>query len=372
MRIALDARSLNVDHLRGMGKVLRNVLATALASSEDEFVLLADEPRHPLHAPDHPRVTTRVWEQRGDRLRLWEQMALPAAAQRMHCDVLHATGTWAPVWQPVPTVVTLHDTIPWDEEDAVAGSRPTAFTREVLLPAAYRRARAIVTPSQHSRHDILRHWPELEPRLHVVPWGIDAAYHAARADGLPEALLSRGIRAPYLLYMGGDIPRKRLAWAMRAWAAGTAPGVQLVACGVPQDAWPHVASHVPAGRREEFRPQGFLDEAVMPALHAHAAATLYPTRYEGFGFPALEAQAAGRPVLISAVSSLRELCGPSAVVLPADDFDAWVSACRTLTAHVRPDDAASRAWARAFSWSATTTRLLEIYRAAARPQEPKA
>ena len=106
----------------------------------------------------------------------------------------------------------------------------------------------------------------------------------------------------------------------------------------------------------------------MPRLYQNAAAVLYPTLYEGFGFPALEAQAAGTPVLMSALGSLAELAGPGAVVLEPEDREGWIAAARAaVAAHRagrRPDETARR-WSRRFSWEASAAAHLAIYRQAA-------
>jgi alpha-1,3-rhamnosyl/mannosyltransferase len=103
----------------------------------------------------------------------------------------------------------------------------------------------------------------------------------------------------------------------------------------------------------------------MPALYQNAVAVLYPTQYEGFGLPALEAQAVGTPVLFSDVSSLSELKGPGAVIMPPNDLDAWVGTCRNLMAaraEAPEPDQTARAWARRFSWDSFAKRTVEVYR----------
>ena len=107
----------------------------------------------------------------------------------------------------------------------------------------------------------------------------------------------------------------------------------------------------------------------MPSLYAHAEAVLYPTLYEGFGFPALESQAAGVPVLMSALGSLTELTGPGAVVVPPHDLPAWVAAAQRILAGDNPDLAASRLWAQRFSWQRTFEQTLAVYRRAAKTQQ---
>ena len=116
LRVAVDGRCLNTTHLRGMGKYASNLIKAILsADASVEFHVLADEPSAPLHAPKDRRITSRVWEQKGHRLHAWEQAALPLEARRASA-ILHCLGTWCPLWQPLPVVVTVHDTLPWEED----------------------------------------------------------------------------------------------------------------------------------------------------------------------------------------------------------------------------------------------------------------
>jgi glycosyltransferase involved in cell wall biosynthesis len=138
-----------------------------------------------------------------------------------------------------------------------------------------------------------------------------------------------------------------------------------VVCGLPSSKVEEWKGYVGDARRGTFLPLPFVDEAAMPGLYAHSLAVLYPTLYEGFGFPALEAQSVGRPILMSALGSLRELVGPGAIVLPPHDKDAWIDACRRVVSSPAHVDAEARAWARTFSWKAVADAFLSAYRTAA-------
>ncbi len=355
--VGLDGRCLNTPHLRGMGKALLRLLDEAVADGGFAFRIFADEPACPLHAPGSPRVSSKVWEVPGHRFRAWEQAGLPWVARAARCDVLHAFGTWAPAWQPVPTVVTVHDVLPWREEP------PSAYLTRVL-PAAYRRAAAIVTPSESSARDIAGLWPELRDRITVIPWGIDARYVQSDTLPLPDQLAAQGVRPPYLLYFGGRIPRKRLDWAMQVWGrvAEHDSDLSLVVCGLEADAHAEWRDRAAAHLRDRLHCLDFVAEGDLPGLYAAAEAVLYPTLYEGFGFPALESQAVGTPVLMSAVGSLAELAGPGAVVLPPQDLGAWVAAVETIRRAGPRRDEAARQWARGFSWARAWRSLAEVYR----------
>jgi alpha-1,3-rhamnosyl/mannosyltransferase len=202
----------------------------------------------------------------------------------------------------------------------------------------------------------------------VFPHGLSPRYLAPAIPPLPASLIAAGVRRPYLLYFGGEIPRKRLDWAIKVWQALGRSDVRLVLCGLAAPASATWRDALPAHLRDLVVPLPFVAENDVPSLYKHAEATLYPTLYEGFGFPALESQATGVPVLMSSVGSLKELSGPGAIVLPPDDFQAWVDACRRILYGDKPAAAPSRQWARRFSWQRTLEQTLDVYRRAAAPR----
>ena len=357
LRIALDGRVLNTPHLRGMGKATFELLREGMLVPDLSFAVLGDEPRSPVHVPPSDRISVHTWEVKGDRFRAWEQLGLPRRARRLGCDLLHCLGTWCPYWQPLPTVVTVHDTLPWEED------QPSWFLNQ-LLPAAYHRASAIISISENTRRDILQRWPRLADKLVVIPHGISDRYLVSEIAPLPQSMTALGVRPPYLLYFGGEIPRKRLQWAIDVWKELGRSDVRLVLAGLATPKATPWKDPLPVHLRDSIIALEFVSETDMPSLYAHAEAVIYPTLYEGFGFPALESQAAGVPVLMSSLGSLTELIGPGAIVLPPHDLPAWVAACRRVLLGDKPDGAASRRWAQRFSWKRTFEQTLEVYRRA--------
>lgn len=365
LRVAVDARCLNVDHLRGMGKLLHQLVSRTAASGAVRWFLLGSRPDCPMHAPGHAHVEATIFETRGYRFHAWEQWGLPRAVRGLDADLLHAPATAAPWWQPIPTVVTVHDTIPWNNEDP---AWPAGWYRDRVLPSAYHRAAAVITVSDNSRRDILARWPALKPRLHVVPNGVDERYLEAQPDHRPIDIDGRLVREPYLLYVGGSDPRKRLTWALQTWW-GAPAATSMVVCGLERQAHDEVRRLVPRRLRDQLFLAPFISEDEMPRLYMRAAAVLYPSLYEGFGLPVIEAQAVGTPVLFSEVGSLRELKGPGAVVLPVDDLQAWVRTVTGIVSGTRRahgPDRIARAWARQYSWDACVERTLAVYHSVAR------
>lgn len=365
MNIGLVSRCLNTTHIRGMGRYLQELLLNSAQHPGFQWTLLGDDPRQPLQVPSGVSARQAVFAFRGDRFRLWEQLGLPRRAAALGLDVLHCTEGSACWWQPVPTVITLHDTIAWTEND---GQPFTRFYWNTLMPAALRKAAAVITISEHSRRDILVRWPDLEPKLSVIPHGIGDEY---LDSGLrpPAPAVQEGLRGqPYLVFLGGPAPRKRFDWALQVLRQTGDPQLQLVACGFAQASHLQVMQQVPADLAARVHLAPFLSNLELLALYRGADAVLYPTLYEGFGFPAIEAQAAGVPAIFSPVSSLAELVGPLAFTPAVHDLDAWVQAvfhARALGPGRAALAAQAQQWAQGFSWAQSCQRHLAVYEQAA-------
>jgi glycosyltransferase involved in cell wall biosynthesis len=160
---------------------------------------------------------------------------------------------------------------------------------------------------------------------------------------------------------------------LQAWWSGNNSRASLVVCGLEAAAHAGVLASVPRHLHERLFLAPFVSEEDMPRLYMRAAAVLYPSLYEGFGMPVIEAQAVGTRVLFSDVGSLTELKGPGAVVLPVDDLQAWARMIDVLlqsrTSTFGPDRIA-RAWARQYSWDSYTSRTLDVYASIAASGDP--
>ena len=242
LRVAVDARSLNVVHLRGMGRYLREVITRGSALDAVQWLLLSDRPDRPFHLPEVAGVRSELFSCRGYRFHAWDQLALPWHVARRSVDVLHCPSTVAPWWQPVPTVVTIHDTLPWAPEDPDRDAHT-----DYLLPAAYRKCAAVITISKSSQRDILQKWPELGAKLHVVPHGVDEAYLNAVPCGLSESLLAMGVRRPTCSTWVVNFPASGPNGPSRCWLHW--PIHASAWCSAGSSPAPRTASGMPLGRR---------------------------------------------------------------------------------------------------------------------------
>jgi glycosyltransferase involved in cell wall biosynthesis len=364
LQVGIDARCLNATRLGAVGKSIYELVSRTAASGALHWHLLMERTEHAAWIPAHEHVEVEILDGPAGRLLGWEQWSLPAAARRLGVDVMHAPLTTAPWWQPVPTVVTIHDTELWRTEGAPS-SEPE-FYRDRMLPSAYQRARAVMTVSNAARRDILARWPALKAKLYVVSPGVHERYLEAEPDLTPIDIRGRIVTEPYLLYVGGTDLHQRLTWALQTWWNCKASGVWLVVCGIDAASHDVVRRMVPRQFQDRLILAPFVPESEMPRLYMRAAAVLYPAISGGFGLPVLEAHAVGAPVLFSDVGSLSELKGPSAVVLPMDDLDSWVRAV-SLIIQSRPGsrgpDRIPRTWAAQYSWDSYVKRTLAVYEA---------
>lgn len=237
----------------------------------------------------------------------WEQIVVPAAARRLGADVLFVPYWAAPLWQPVPTVVTVHDLIPLLLPVYRGDVLNRLYTGLVSLSA--RRAAAIITVSQAGAKDVTTH-------LHIPTARVFPVHHGPNAEGTEpqEPASHNAIRtkyalpARYFLYLGGFDARKNVAGILAGYRRyldkGGNPAVKLVLAGkVPErdtDFFPNPRRMAAAlNLDEQIHFPGWVDEADKPALYAGATAYLFPSHYEGFGMMLLEAMAAGCPVITS-------------------------------------------------------------------------
>lgn len=366
LQVGIDARCLNAARLGGVGKSIYELVCRTATSGALQWHLFTERSDRAMWTPVHEHVEVSVLDGAADRLLGWEQWSLPAAARRIGVDVMHAPLTTMPWWQPVPTVVTIHDTELWRTESSGSNSSEPDFYRDRMLPSAYQRARAVMTVSNAARRDILARWPSLKAKLYVVSPGVHERYLEAEPDWAPIDLRGRTITGPYLLYVGGADLRQRLTWALQTWWSCQSPDLWFVACGIDAASHDVVRQMVPRQFQERLVLAPFVPESEMPRLYMHAAAVLYPTISGGFGLPVIEAHAVGTPVLFSDVGNLSELKGPAAVVLPVDDMDSWSRAAR-LIIQSRPGsrgpDRIARTWAAQYSWDSYVKRTLAVYEA---------
>jgi glycosyltransferase involved in cell wall biosynthesis len=351
MRIVIDGRGL-AGNTTGAGNVLRWLLARLRVDApQHEYVVLTP-------AAAGWRLRRHLW---------WEQVEFPRQAARLRADVLHVPGgTSTPLLRHRRrTVVTLHDlALRVHPEWLPRGPGRWYWARWVPWTAAF--ADCVLVGSRAARGDAVRFARIAERRLRVTPWGVPPDMAQGPALGAAEAARRRH-RLPdgYLLYVG-TVDRRKDFGTLLAALDRVDPRVALVVAGTVIAGRTDFEADVDRlGLRPRVRVLGYVPRADLPGLYAGAGAFVYPSLYEGFGLPVLEAMACGVPVVTYNVSSLPEVAGDAAVLLdpPLSPPALAVALTRVLTdAGFRADlIARGRARARSFDWGATARATLDAY-----------
>ena len=360
----------------GSGQYTRNLLeALAKVEPANEYLLFSPGPAPSISEFQPPTrrlgsgQASNIQYPISNRAKLWfEQVSFPRACRHLH--LAHVPYFASPLFPTVPTVVTVHDLIPLILPAYRGSLLVRLYTR--LVAAAARKAEAVITVSQASQRDIVRH-------LHIPPERVHVTYEAAGEAFQPvenEAQLAAvrqkyALPRRYLLYLGGFDQRKNLPTLLKGFALlVNKQQAQLVIAGkLPGRASPMFPDPrrliEELGVEESVIFTGWVSEEDKPALLSEAVAFLFPSLYEGFGLPALEAMACGIPVIASNRSSLPEVVGEGGILVEPTDVEALAEAMGTLLV----DDALraelrrkALAQAAKFSWEKTALETLAVYR----------
>jgi glycosyltransferase involved in cell wall biosynthesis len=352
MRIAIDARKL---HDFGIGTYIRNLVhELALLDPQSEYVLFA-RPGDLAEVAGTGANVRGVAETAGP-YSFAEQLRLPLAARRARADLYHAPHYVLPPFVPGPAVVTIHDCIHLRFPQYLPSPAAWVYAHTMIRVAA-RRAGRILTVSEASKRDIVHYTGVRPEKIVVVPNGLDARF-ATPPD--PEALARVRLRFdlshPFVLYVGNIKPHKNLERLIEAFALARAAGpdgLKLVMIGDEISKYPALRQSVHRHRLDKHvRFFGFQPAATLVAFYRMARAFVFPSLYEGFGLPPLEAMANLTPVVTS---------------LLVDPYDAAAIADgiqRAVTDEALRADLIERGRRRAatFSWRDAAAATRQVYR----------
>jgi glycosyltransferase involved in cell wall biosynthesis len=287
---------------------------------------------------------------------LWDRLTRPSLEAFVRTDVYHATNYLAPPARRTPVVVTVHDLgfvrfpqycLPFERRYAQR------------LPRVLERASCVIVLTEFIRRELIEWIPSVSDRTFVVPQGPHRRHRPGAGTGLPDG-------APFVLCMGSLDPRKNIAQLLDAFRILRSRGVdlRLVLAGQPSPLLDVGAMIAERGLGRDVVVTGYVPDERAASLYAQARLLAFPSLYEGFGMPLVEAMGAGLPIVACRAGPTPELVGDAALLHDPGDAEAMADAIRLAAT----DDAvratmidAGRERAAAFDWSAAARATLDVY-----------
>ena len=366
MHIGIDSHSAERE---GEGNTTygRNLISALFgAAGEDDFALFAANPEHPFYRalPRRGRSgIVRVAQGRGIARLAW---TLSRAASRAGVDCLHVQYV-APLRYRGPIVLTVHDLGFLHLPDSFPLALRLAL--RVLVPRSVAQARRIITDSEFARRDIAARYSVHPDKIVAIPLAAGAGFHPCDSAETAQVLARYDLRPGFLFSLGRLNRRKNLERLLLAHArlrASGATDAPLVIGGKPDYGAGEVLRRAQlSGSRSTVRWMGLIPDDDLPRFYSGASCFVYPSLFEGFGLPVLEAMACGTPVVTSNRTALPELAGDAALLVDPESVDELTAAIgRVLTDAALAQELGGRGLERSrrYSWAETARRTLAVYR----------
>ena len=388
----LDARTAT-PHYPGIGRYVAS-LAAAMAPQLDrneKLILLVDPHRQPSIAG------ARMDPAAASPFSLAQQWSIPAHLRGLGAAVYHSPYYLMPYRPGVPALLTVYDLIPLRHPQHSSARARLLFRWATRL--ALRTARHVIAITETARQDFISEFGLPPERITAIPLAADPAFRPQGAQAVAALREQYGLPERFALYVGSNKPHKNLVGLVAAWAGGAeADGdrqlkpprfskprrfneshdggfgdAELVIAGAWDERYPEARQLARSLEVPGIRWLGPVPEADLPSLYSAATVFVFPSLFEGFGLPVIEAMACGTPVVCSNVTSLPEVAGGAAIlfdpIAPPAVETLHATSLQTALERVLDDDALraelrEKGLARAaqFSWQVTATHTLELYR----------
>jgi glycosyltransferase involved in cell wall biosynthesis len=318
-----------------------------------------------LGLPPHFTIQPSRFPTINPRVRIpWEQFLAPLILRQQRADLFHGTLNVVPLACPVPSVVTIHD-LAFIRFPYTFRSYNRTYL-DLATRVSVRRATRILAVSEHTRREVVGLLGVPAERVVVTPNAARVHFHPPAAEALAAFRTRHSLPEQFVLYVGTLEPRKNLTTLLDAYAQiARQSAVPLLVGGGKGWMYDAVFARLEAlGLRDRVHFVGYLDEEELPLWYAAARLFVFPSLYEGFGMPPLEAMACGTPVVTSNSSSLPEVVGDAGLMVAPMDVDALADAImRLLSDEALHADLRERGLRRAqqFAWHTTAERTRDAY-----------
>jgi len=367
MRIGIEAQRIFRKNKHGMDYVVLQEIKELqqMKTCHEFFVFVAPGEDHCLHSTEHVHIV----EIGGHFYPLWEQVSLPATVRKYQLDLLHCTSNTAPLFCPVPLVLTLHDIIflePRDKQNKSLYQNMGWLYRRLVVPRVLHRCRRIITVSDFERQNIISKLHIPEQQVAMIYNGYNTWFRPTEAS---DETYRKYIERPgYFFFLGNTDPKKNTERTLLAYAhylkRSTVKRTLLMADLDRRYLDEIIERHHIEDIRSHLVMPGYIVNSDLPSIYNSAFAFLYTSLRESFGIPLLEAMACGTPVITSNTSSMPEIGGKDAILVNPEQPEEITD----MMLRLEQDDAFQRQQsaygierAKLFSWRQTATQLLELY-----------
>lgn len=360
MKIAIDTQT-TLGKKTGFGFYVSNLVRQLeKIDKQNDYIFLKPE-------TDQDFSTPKRW--------VWDQITIPRLARKAQVDILHQPCFSTPIFYRGKVVVTIHDLI-----SVFFGHNIPFWSRQFFgrwMPFTYRFADHLIAVSQHTKKDAIKVLGIPEEKITVIHEAADEKYQLITESNV-IATIRRKYQIgddPFILHVGTLEPRKNLPFLVRAFALAKKDRQlpeKLVITGKKGWYYEGLFQLVDELKlNEEIIFTGYVEDDDLPAIYNAAKLFAFPSLYEGFGLPPLEAMASGTPVISSNTSSMPEVVGEAGILLPPENEQAWAEAMtRVLTDEKLWQSMREQGLAQAkkFSWSKCARETIAVYEKVARTQ----
>jgi len=362
MRIGFNCRFFHADYVTGVERYARNLLCSLIENNSGHELVLFGCGQESVPGFNQAEVRFSGWCGYKSAIcrQLWEQIILPGLASSSKVDVLINPANTAPL-RFGRNVMVIHDLAFLEHPEWFSQGFRVLYN--LVVPRAARRAESIITVSEFSRSRIIELLHVDPQKVHVVYQGKDSVFKPASDEEIARTTSKFNISRPYILFVGSIAPRKNLKTAISAYnlvRQRLSTMHTFVVVGVNSFQFPKMeVTAAPEG----VMLVGYAGDDDLPGLYTGADVLVYPSLYEGFGLPPLEAMACGTPVITSNCSSLPEVVGNAGLMTDPTDVGALADAiCSVLTDNQLAQTLSSRGLEQAgqFTWQKTAKRTLEV------------
>lgn len=366
MRIAFDARGINWYRGTGIGTYTENVLKNLISIDNfNKYVLYWSGENYEKFESNN--ITVRMASRRYHRF--FQEYFFPKDIKKDNIDIYHISQNGIGLSQNLNClkIVTIHDLIPYIMPETVGKGYLLKFLRD--MPRIIDEANAIITVSEYSKKDILKFFPINSEKIFVTPLAADIMYKPLDKNACKEYLAKKyNIKSSFILYVGGFSARKNVSSLINAYekiSNEIDKDIKLVICGAKKDAIENLINmKLNSKTSENIIFTGFISNEDLPIFYNSCEVFVYPSLYEGFGLPPLEAMSCGTPVITSNTTSIPEVVDNCAILIDPLDIDTLSDKLyKVLTNEVIKRDLSKTGLkhSKKFSWLKTAENTLKVY-----------